>query len=353
VHTAGVLDDAVITALDPARLEPVLAAKADAALFLDELTAGMDLALFAVFSSAAGVLGGAGQGNYAAANAVLDAVAARRRAAGLPAISLAWGLWAQTGSGMAATLTTTDKDRMARAGVGALDPAVGLALLDRALAYNEPLAIPLAIDRAALSRAAIPPLLSALAAVPAARRAAAAAGTAAAAGLRGHLAALPAAEQDRYLTDLVTRRAAAVLGHASADTLDPARPFTELGFDSLTGVELRNQLSAATGLAIPATVTFDYPTPVALARYLHGELTEKSTSEAPSVSEMIAKLEDMLAGIDPINNNYSAIDSGLQRLVSSWRNKKLNGHNGHEEDDVESASADEIFAILDNELGKS
>ncbi|MFD5310178.1 SDR family NAD(P)-dependent oxidoreductase [Streptomyces ardesiacus] len=279
VHTAGVLDDGVIPALTPERLDRVLAAKADAVGHLDELSRPLDLSLFAVYSSATGVLGGAGQGNYAAANAAVDAIVARRRAAGLPGISLAWGLWEQDG-GMTGTMAQADRARMARLGVGALTAAEGTALWEEALRHNRALTVPVKLD---LRRAAqLPPLLSGLR--PAAvRRQTAADGLPADAGeqLRRTLAGLPVAERARHITDLVAGHAARTLGHTDASGLDLGRPFSELGFDSLTSVELRNRLSRATGLTLPATLIFDHPTPLALARRLHSDLIGDVPAPAP------------------------------------------------------------------------
>ncbi|AEW99624.1 type I polyketide synthase [Streptantibioticus cattleyicolor] len=280
VHTAGLLDDGVITALTPERLDRVLAVKADALRHLDELSRPLDLGLFAVYSSATGVLGGAGQGNYAAANAAVDAIVLRRRAAGLPGISLAWGLWEQDG-GMTGTMADTDRARLARLGVGAITADEGTALWDAALRHNRPLAVPVKLD---LPRTAqLPPLLSALR-PDAVHRATADDGLTAGTAdeLRRTLAGLPLADRARHITDLVAGHTARTLGHPDASALDVGRPFTELGFDSLTGVELRNRLSRATGLTLPATLVFDHPTPLALARELHADLTGELPEPAPA-----------------------------------------------------------------------
>ncbi|WP_172381392.1 type I polyketide synthase [Streptomyces sp. MNP-20] len=286
VHCAAALDDGVLEALDADRVERVFAPKADAAYHLHELTLDRDLALFVVFSSAAGVLGGPGQGNYAAANSVLDALIHARRAAGLPGVSLAWGWWGQ-GSGLTGTLGAADRERFARAGVLAMSPREGLGLFDAALAHHLPVMVPVKLDLPGLARAgAVPPLLKALAR-PAGtgRRVAGSAGDSSGAeGLRRRLAALTAPEQERSLMDLVSRQVATVLGHAQGTAVEAARPFTEMGFDSLTAVELRNRLSQATGLRMPATLTFDHPTPLALTRHLHQQLTD-GPEAAPAAVE--------------------------------------------------------------------
>ncbi|MEV0416427.1 SDR family NAD(P)-dependent oxidoreductase, partial [Streptomyces sp. NPDC050448] len=273
VHTAGVLDDGVIDSLTPERLSAVLLPKADAAWHLHELTRDLGLSAFLLFSSIGGVFGGAGQGNYAAANVFLDALAQHRRSLGLPATSLAWALWAD-GSGMAGSLTDADISRMTRAGLPPLTTAEGLDLFDLAHRIDEPAPVLMRIDPAGLRGQAqagtLPPLLRGLVRVPARRSAGGA--SADASGLRQRLAGLPAAEQDRAVLDLVRKQVAAALGYPSAASVEPGRSFKELGFDSLTAVELRNLLGEATGRRLPATLVFDYPTATALAQYLREEL---------------------------------------------------------------------------------
>ncbi|MGV9364543.1 SDR family NAD(P)-dependent oxidoreductase [Amycolatopsis sp. NPDC003731] len=275
VHAAGVLDDGVVEALTPERLDAVLRPKADAARNLDELTA--DLAAFVLFSAAAGTTGGSGQGNYAAANAYLDALAQRRRAAGQPAVSLAWGLWAEA-SGMTGHLDDRARDRLGRSGVRPLDTAQGLALFDRAVAAGPAALVPIALDAAALRRQAadgtVSPLFRGL--FPAPARRAAAAG--------GHVGEL----SEEGLLDLVRTQVAAVLGHASAQAVDPARAFKDLGFDSLTAVDLRNRLAAATGLRLPATLVFDHPTPAVLAAHLAGRRADTVVTTKAAADEPIA-----------------------------------------------------------------
>ncbi|WP_061289076.1 type I polyketide synthase [Herbidospora cretacea] len=247
VHAAGVLDDGVISSLTPERLEHVRRPKLDAALHLHELLG--DIPLFVLFSSAAAAFGTAGQGNYAAANTSLDALAELRRSQGLAATSLAWGLWA---GGMGETLDATDVRRMARAGIAPLPPDEGLALFDRAVARPEAHLLPLKLDPSVVASGQVPPLLQGVFKV-APRRA---------------VAAKAARVTDPL--DLVREHAAAVLGHSGPEAIQPDRTFKELGFDSLTSVELRNRLNAATGLRLPATLVFDHPTPAALAAELTG-----------------------------------------------------------------------------------
>ncbi|WP_189167816.1 type I polyketide synthase, partial [Sphaerisporangium melleum] len=270
VHTAGVLDDGVLTALTLERLDTVLAPKADAARHLHELTKDLDLSAFVLFSSLAGVLGGAGQGNYAAANAFLDALAEHRRAQGLPAVSVAWGLW--EGGGMTGELTETDLRRLARSGMLPLSAEDGLALFDVALGSARATLVPARLDLKAMTGQAdmLPPLLRTLVGAPARRVVTAA--SEAAATLQQRLAALPQAGQRSVLDGLVRGRLAAVLGFADASAVEDGQSFQDLGFDSLMAVDFRNKLNEATGLRLPATLIFDYPTAVAVVDFLTGEL---------------------------------------------------------------------------------
>ncbi|MGP3972260.1 SDR family NAD(P)-dependent oxidoreductase, partial [Streptomyces sp. 6N223] len=282
IHTAGVVDDGLLTSLDPEQLDRVLAPKVKGALNLHELThphahaPEAPLDAFVLFSSAASVLGGGGQGAYAAANAFLDALAHHRRAAGLPAIALGWGLW-ERASGMTAGLGTADRARMARSGVAPLSDAEALALFDAACAEPEPaepvlLPVRLRLRLDPGSAEALPPVLRGLVRTPG-RRAAATATAPATELLRERLAALPPDGDERMAAalELVRAQTATVLGHHAPGAVPDTQAFKELGFDSLMAVELRNNLSAATGLRLPATLVFDYPNATALAGFLLAE----------------------------------------------------------------------------------
>ena len=275
-HVAGALDDGVVTAQTAERIDRVFGAKVDGALHLDELTKHKELAAFVLFSSMAGVLGAAGQSNYAAANTLLDALAHRRRARGLPATSIAWGYWSDRGA-MGAHLKDADLARLARLGFGGMSSVEGLALLDAALARGEPLVVAAKIERAALAaQPTLPPLLQGLVA----RRTRRAAGGDPSSSLGERLRHLSEAERARTLIDLVIADAATVL-RAQPQAIDRDRPLRELGLDSLMAVDLRNRLGAATGLRLPATLLFDHPTPSALARYLAAKLGAEAAPVDP------------------------------------------------------------------------
>ena len=281
VHAAGVLDDGIVTELTPERMDRVMRPKVDAAVNLHELTQDSGLSAFVLFSSIAGVFGNPGQGNYAAANAFLDALAQRRRAEGLAAVSLAWGLWAET-TGMTGHLAQEDLARMSRSGIGSLSSDAGLALFDLAQRLPEAVLVPVALDSAALrARSAagtLPRLFSGLVRASA-RRAAQA--DADGSTLASRLAALAEPERDRLLLTLVRGHVAAVLGHPSPENIDPERTYKELGLDSLTAVEFRNRLVAATGVRLPTTLIFDHPTLAAVVRQLRSELLGTESATAP------------------------------------------------------------------------
>nr|WP_261989299.1 type I polyketide synthase [Streptomyces sp. uw30] len=287
VHTAGILDDGVVTALTEDRVAAVLRPKTEAARHLQELV-DADVP-FVVFSSAAGVLGSAGQGNYAAANAGLDALMRERRAAGLPGLSLAWGPW-EAAAGMTRQLTDADRARMARTGLLPLPTATALALFDAALAHDEPVVLPLSLDTQALGAAgpAAPAVLRGLVRDrhrDRERRRTAAPSESGDAGLAAALGRLGPEEQRRELLGLVRGEVARVLGHRRADAVDPRRPLRELGFDSLTAIELRNGLAATTGLRLSATLVFDHPTAADLAAHLHERLTGGPAPDAAEADD--------------------------------------------------------------------
>jgi acyl transferase domain-containing protein/D-arabinose 1-dehydrogenase-like Zn-dependent alcohol dehydrogenase/acyl carrier protein len=352
VHTAGVLDDGTVESLTPERLDTVWAAKAVAAQRLHELTADANLAAFVLFSSVAGTFGNAGQASYAAANVFLDALAQRRVAAGLPATSLAWGPWA--GGGMLGSLTDADVRRMARGGIPPLTAAEGLTLFDAGLASAEPALLPVRLDLAALrARAAgggVPTVLNGLIRHRARRAAENSAGGGVA--LKTRLASVSEVEREQLLTELVCGEVAAVLGHLSAAEVDPGRPFKELGFDSLTSVELRNRLNVGTGLRLPATLVFDQPTPLELARHLRESLLDEPVAAArPAVLGELDRLEALLLAPGHDEAEHPRITLRLQSLLAKWGDAHRSADTADAE--LESATGEDIFELLDKELGMS
>ena len=274
VHAAGVLDDGVIESLTGERLDGVLAGKLDAAWYLHELTEGLGLRGFVCFSSAAATFGSPGQGSYAAANAFLDALMAYRRARGLVGSSLAWGAWEQ-GVGMTSDLGESARARMARTGVGSLSAEEGLGLFDLAEGVDRALLVAVRLDLRrvrsfAASVGVVPALFRGLVRGPS-RRALQGSGGA----LVRRLAQVPVGERERLIVELVRGEVAGVLGHATVEAVGAQRAFSELGLDSLAAVELRNRLVVSTGLTLPATLVFDYPSPAVLARYLLNELMDR------------------------------------------------------------------------------
>ncbi|MEU8191364.1 type I polyketide synthase, partial [Micromonospora carbonacea] len=350
VHLAGVLDDGVVTALTPDRLDTVFAPKVDAARHLDEATRHLDLAGFVLFSSGAGVFGVPGQGNYAAANAYLDALATRRRGAGLPAQSYAWGLWEQA-SAMTAKLDRADPRITARDGQLAIGTDLGMALFDAGLAAPEEHLVPTRVDVTALAgRATVPALMRGLVrrVRPRARAEAATGGR----DLADRLRALTAGEQSALLLDLVRAEAATVLGHASPDAVKPAQAFNEIGFDSLTAVELRNRLTEATGHRLPATAIFDYPDPTALAGFLRAQLVPDAGQAAPAILAELENLERSLAETVVEAELHTQVAARLEVLVAKWRTMRGASATDHDLDlDLDQASDDEIFSLIDTELG--
>ncbi|MET9217265.1 SDR family NAD(P)-dependent oxidoreductase [Streptomyces sp. NPDC003300] len=275
VHCAGALDDGLVPDLDAERIRSVLGAKVDAAWHLHELTRDLDLSLFVLFSSLAGVVGTAGQGNYAAANTFLDALAGVRRTSGAAGVSMAWGHWA-TDSELTGSLGEVDRARLARSGVVPMSVEQGIGLFDVAVGWDVPLAVTarLTPGDAQSTGEAFHALTRELttASVRKSRAVATSSARADSSALVRRLSALSAAERTEALRDVVRTHVAAVLGHGSPAAVDPERAFKELGFDSLTGVELRNRLGAAIGQRLAATVVFDHPTPDALAAHLADEL---------------------------------------------------------------------------------
>ncbi|MEU2624191.1 type I polyketide synthase, partial [Streptomyces sp. NPDC007157] len=287
VHAAGVVDDGLVTGLTEERLRAVLAPKVLGARWLDELTRDRDLTRFVLFSSASATLGNAGQAAYSAANAHLDALARQRRAAGLPATSLGWGLWEQR-SGITGELSEADRARIARSGISALPTAEALALLDATVVLGEAAVLPMRLDTAALHR--LDPLPEVFAGLVRGRRR-----TRQQSGWTDRLRALPVAKRRRAALDLVRTQAAGVLDLAGAEQVGAEQSFADLGVDSLTALELRNRLGTATGLRLPTTLVFDHPTPAALAAFVLAEAGELQTGPEPAAPAVAAATDEPIA----------------------------------------------------------
>ncbi|WP_449657300.1 type I polyketide synthase, partial [Streptomyces johnsoniae] len=281
IHTAGVLDDATALALTPERLDAVLRPKADAAWHLHDLTRDSALRAFVLFSSVSGLTGTPGQANYAAANSYLDALAQHRAAHGLPATSLAWGLWGAD-LGMGGTLGEAERARWERSGVTPLDAEQGLALFDRALATHSPLLAPVSLRLSRAVPAEVPPLLRTLLPGPARPAARERRPVGDQPAWAGQIAALPADEREAAVLRVVRDTAAGVLGHSRGDAIPADRPFKDIGLDSMGGVELRNRLATTTGLRLPATLVFDHPAPAPLAAYLLGRVQADRSPAVPA-----------------------------------------------------------------------
>ncbi|WP_079124678.1 type I polyketide synthase [Streptomyces lushanensis] len=356
VHTAGVLGDATVGSLTPGLIDRILRPKADAAWHLHEATRELGLAGFVLYSSVAGLTGGPGQGNYAAANTFLDALALHRTALGLPAVSLAWGPWAQDGGGMTGALSDSDLDRMARSDLAPLPVETGLALFDTAIARDEALLVPVLIaegagERAALTTAEIPAILRGLLRR---RRRTAAAARGDATGLARRLAELGEEERDARLVELVRAETAAVLGHTAPDAIPADRDFSGLGFDSLMAVELRTRLTARTEVRLSSTLVFDHPTPAAVARHLAAELLGGTAPDgSPSPLAALDGLEAALAAgaLDELTRN--GVAGRLRQLLARWDGSGQENGGPVLTERIEAASADEVFAFIDNELGRS
>jgi mycoketide-CoA synthase len=343
IHAAGTLEDGTVEAMSAEQLEHVFAPKADAAWHLHELTEKADLSAFVTFSSAAGVLGGPGQANYAAANAFLDALAQNRRAKDLAGTSIAWGLWG-TGSGMTSHLAEADLARMARSGIEALSAEQGLALLEEAMRADLPTPLALGLSRAGLrtqaSAGALPPILSGLVRAPKRREAASG-------SLATKLAGLAEAEREAHVLELVRAEVAAVLGHGSAQEIDPAKAFKDLGFDSLAAVELRNRLGQAAGLRLPATVVFDHPSPAALASFLLAEVGVEDSAGGATPAGAIE------VGLDRLESVLAQVDSEDQReSVAARLREFLVALEPVDPDDLGEATDEEMFEHLDQRLGR-
>ncbi|MGC4984763.1 type I polyketide synthase [Streptomyces sp. DT193] len=296
VHAAGVLADGTVESLTAQSLDHVLAAKAGGAINLHELTRDHHLSAFITFSALAGTLGNAGQANYAAANAFLDALAAHRAASALPGTSLAWGWWEQS-SGMTGELDAADLSRLRRTGITAMPTSEALALFDAALADGKPALVPAHLDLSVLRAKdadEVPPLLRDLVEGGRPRRTrASTADDSGPAQWGARLAGRPAAQARATVLEWVREQVAVVFGHPSGASVDVDEAFTRLGSDSLIAVELCNRLNASTGLRLPSTIVFSYPTPRELSDHISDLLRPEADTE-PARADDDAAIREVL-----------------------------------------------------------
>jgi polyketide synthase 7 len=355
-HAAGVLDDALIESLTPDRVDTVLRAKVDGARNLHEATRDVNLSAFVLFSSMAGIVGTAGQGNYAAANSYLDALATHRRAAGLTGLSVAWGLWEQA-SAMTQHLGDRDRARMTRVGLAPMSTEHALRLLDDALRDDRPVLVAARTDPAALADQgdSLPPLLSGLVA----RRARrviddTTATTPSMTGLVSRLRGLSTEQRHTALVDLVRSNAATVLGRPTVADVNATSVFQDLGFDSLTAVELRNRLKTATGLSLSPTLIFDYPTPVVLAEHLDTRLVTAAGADGPDlmgrINDITRELQTLIDRPEWSPEDKTHVTTRIQNLLATLSTRSVTDHSDIDAD-IESATESQLFAILDEELG--
>ncbi len=348
IHAAATLNDTTLTNLTPHHLHTVLTTKANTAWHLHHHTQQHTPTLteFILFSSIAGILGNPGQANYAAANTYLDALAHHRHTQGLPAHSLAWGLWADT-STLTTNLNPTHHQRIQQTGIHPLTTTHALTLLTTTQTTTTPLLIPAHLATPRVERP---------------RAAAVRAGAEAEQRFTDRLAEASEAQRERLLVELVLDAVAEVLRLSASAASDPDRGFLDLGFDSLTAVELRNRLTATTGLRLPTTAVFDYPTPTVLAAYLDAQLPRTTTAVAQgqlNPLDALEQLEAALAGATAApapDDRLNDLDRGqLARRLESLLSRigavdSLDLTTDPDLRDLSSASDDEIFQLIDSDL---
>jgi acyl transferase domain-containing protein/acyl carrier protein len=348
VHSAGVLDDGVIESLDGPRLDRVFRPKVEGALYLDELTQHLDLDAFVLFSSISGSVGSAGQGNYAAANAVLDALACRRRAQGRSATSLAWGWW-ETAGAMASHLDKAHRARLANVGLVPMSTDEGLTLFEAALADGRPVLVAARISGQALRG------LAAAGTLPAVFRRIVPAGATRRSRPALDLAGVPAEERTRLALSLVREKTAAILGHVSPDAVEVRRSFKDLGLDSLGAIELRNRLSASTGLRLPSTLVFDHPTPTAAAQYLLERVAGSTTLVTPSagaeleIDAELDRVESLLAAVARRGVDPHQVAARLNRILIGLGSGDGPDDGSDIEAQIRNATAEELFRLIDDD----
>jgi len=375
VHAAGITDDAAALSLAPEQLRAVLAAKVDAAWHLHQLTRESNLSAFVLFSSVSATVGLAGQANYAAGNAFLDALAQHRRALGLPGVSLGWGLW-ERDTGLTGRLGDAEKRRIARTGVRPLPTDEGLALLDLALGADRAHLVPAWFDVSEPEAADPPAVLRGLAGAGSKRSGESAREESG--SLRERLAAMGEGERESAVRRLVRSETATVLGRSGPADVQPDRGFMRLGFDSLTALELRTRLGALTGVTLTATAVFDHPSPSALARHLLDRLApqqgesgppgtrtvqpepgqpERGEQERGESQPVLAELERLADRVTATGDDrlQAAVTERLLELLTTLTVDADGGAEGAEpvpDREIAAASADELYALSDDGLGR-
>jgi acyl transferase domain-containing protein/acyl carrier protein len=360
----GVIHAAAVIKLDPLDrlslpgLAEVCGAKVAGAANLDALLGG-SVDAFVLFSSIAGVWGSGNHGAYAAANAYLDALAQDRRARGLAATSVPWGVWlpAQDGKDAGQESASFDYGPMIRQGLPFLPPGLAFTGLRQVLDGDEvcTAVAPVDWDRFApvFTSGRPSPLLSG---VPEAQQVIEAdqaqPGQSPSRGqLAERLAGRSAADQERLVLGLVCEQAAAVLGHDSPDEVRPGAAFRDLGFDSVTAVELRNKLTLVTGLRLPATLVFDYPTPKALAAWLRAQASPGDTEVTVSVLAGLDQLDTALTAGEIDRGERTRITLRLEALLSKWKSQQRPGDEGAVTEKLQSSTPEEVMRFIDSELG--
>ncbi|MEV4048407.1 SDR family NAD(P)-dependent oxidoreductase, partial [Streptomyces sp. NPDC049744] len=355
-HSAGVANDGVVTELTLDRLNNVLRPKVEGAWNLHELTQDLDLSAFVLFSSAAGLIGSPGQSHYAAGNAFLNALAHHRRARALTATTIGWGLLA--GPGMADDTGATD--RASRRGLHPMDPGQSLAGLRRALDHDETYIAMTHVDWNRFIKATagtakctvIRDLPEYRAAFPVAAAGDRIAQPNSRSRARARLDALSGDERDAALLELVQEQVAEALGHSSAEVLSPTKALVDLGFDSLAAVELRNRLVSVTGLTLPATLTYDHPTLLALRDHLRTEMFGADADQAEAALAELDRLEEVLSavaaddGIDEAAKNE--VLRRLQKMAAALADRGGQSEQGRL---IENADDNELFDFINRELG--
>jgi acyl transferase domain-containing protein/NAD(P)-dependent dehydrogenase (short-subunit alcohol dehydrogenase family)/acyl carrier protein len=349
VHAAGVTDDGTVGSLTHEQMDRVLAPKVDGAINLHELTRHMELGAFVMFSSVAGTFGKAGSANYAAANAFLDAIAAHRRVQGLPATSIAWSLWEQD-TEMSHRVREIERQRLSSAGVDALSAQQGLRLFDEACNADAALAIAMPVDIRALRTLVqadmLPALLRGLAPASARNPSRDRAGS-----LARRLRNLADSERALAILDAVRGEVAILLGHASPTAVDPRSTFKELGFDSLSALELRNKLNVITGLRLPATLVFNHPTSATLADYLLERMPREAIVDAVPVHSELQKLEAAVASCALEDGERAAVQARLHALIAQLGDRLRSDDDLTVAEQIQSATADEVIDFIDRQIG--